>query len=308
VIEIVDVHATHPLIVGAARHLLHHALPPGLTDDRFDHRWEESLAEPGSTFWGALAVEGGHPVGMLAGSIHGTRLQLDALVEAHVELSQEEVLERLVDRVQERTNTVAVKTVEIWGKPAADWHEAVVMARGFEPHRSLHQMRCPLPIDEAALDTRAFEPGVDDEALRLVNNAAFLGHPDQGDLSPADFAEKLCEPGVSPEGIRIHEIDGRIAGFCWTKIHDEPQLGEIFAIGLHPDFHGKGLGAPMTAAGLHWLHEQGLPVGMLYVEADNEPAIRTYRNLGFTIVRTDRAWQCTAAEAAERAKRRSERV
>jgi len=43
-------------------------------------------------------------------------------------------------------------------------------------------------------------------------------------------------------------------------------------------------------AGLAWLHDQGLTTGMLYVEADNEPAVRTYVRLGFSVVRTDRAW------------------
>ena len=47
----------------------------------------------------------------------------------------------------------------------------------------------------------------------------------------------------------------------------------------------------MTAAGLDWLADQGLTTGMLYVEHDNAPAIRTYERLGFTPHRTDRAWQ-----------------
>ena len=38
------------------------------------------------------------------------------------------------------------------------------------------------------------------------------------------------------------------------------------------------------------LAERGETIGMLYVEADNVPAIRTYEGLGFDIVRTDRAW------------------
>ncbi len=46
----------------------------------------------------------------------------------------------------------------------------------------------------------------------------------------------------------------------------------------------------MTASGLDWLAQQGLQVAMLYVEADNEPAIRTYERLGFAVVRSDRSW------------------
>ena len=100
----------------------------------------------------------------------------------------------------------------------------------------------------------------------------------------------MAQPWFDPEGIRLYEVDGVLAGFCWTKRHDEPKLGEIYVICIDPDFHGRGLGRPMTAAGLDWLAEQGETIGMLYVEADNVPAIRTYEGLGFDIVRTDRAW------------------
>jgi mycothiol synthase len=104
----------------------------------------------------------------------------------------------------------------------------------------------------------------------------------------------VAQPWFDPDGLRLYERDGRLAGFCWTKIHRRPlpldDLGEIYVIGVDPDHHGQGLGVPMTAAGLDWLAGRGLRVGMLYVEAGNQPAIRTYERLGFGIVRTDRAW------------------
>jgi mycothiol synthase len=102
----------------------------------------------------------------------------------------------------------------------------------------------------------------------------------------------MAEPWFEPGGLRLHEREGRLAGFCWTKIHRRPtgDLGEIYVIGVDPDFHGRGLGVPMTAAGLQWLSARGLRTGMLYVEAGNLPAIATYERLGFSVVRTDRAW------------------
>ena len=68
-------------------------------------------------------------------------------------------------------------------------------------------------------------------------------------------------------------------------------MGEIFVIAVDPDFHGRGLGVPMTLAGLEWLADRGLRHGMLYVEADNDAANATYRRIGFTRHRTDRAYR-----------------
>lgn len=297
--EIVDVAASDPLVVNAARHLLEHALPAYLADDRFDDRWADAVRSPDTRFHGVVAIADGHPVGYLGGSVENGRLALDSLVADHGGSAPREVFDRLLARLCERevngaeVDRAGVDVVEIWGKPAHEWHEQVAVDHGFHELRSLHQMRCALPVGVDPLPTRAFRPHTDDETLRLLNNAAFEGHPDQGDLSSAAFATKLAEPGVSPEGIRIYEADGSAKGFCWTKIHHDQGLGEIFAIGLHPSVHGRGLGAPMTAAGLDWLASQGLETGMLYVEADNGPAIRTYRRLGFEIVRTDRAWSTT---------------
>ena len=43
-------------------------------------------------------------------------------------------------------------------------------------------------------------------------------------------------------------------------------------------------------AGLQLVSERGIRVGMLYVDAANEPAVALYRSLGFTVHRIDRAY------------------
>lgn len=277
------------MTVDAARHLLHHALPLDFGDDRFNQRWVDSLHDAPELFAGVVATGGGHPIGFLGGLANNDTLYLEALVADHHRGSQTALLEEMFERV--RLLPLAMESeIEMWGKPAMPWHEEVAVRQGLREVRALHQMRCPLPVEIDPLPTRGFRPGMDDEALRLLNNAAFLGHPDQGGLDSIEFVHKLAEPGVSPEGIRLFEHGGRLAGFCWTKIHHDRGLGEVYAIGLDPSVHGRGLGAGMTAAGLDWLHGQGLATGMLYVEATNAPAIRTYEKLGFDIVRTDKAW------------------
>lgn len=166
-----------------------------------------------------------------------------------------------------------------------------------------------------------------------TNNKAFSWHPEQSGLTAGKVKETLDSPEFSLEGIRLlrktskqspggpvptpstekqkahvlPDLDAsnqaqkakQLAGFCWTKIHLDlrPVVGEIYVIGLHPDFHGRRLGKPLTAAGLKWLADQGLDTAMLYVESDNYPAIKTYESIGFTVARTDRCFRRLPVEA-----------
>ncbi|MEM7276395.1 MAG: mycothiol synthase [Actinomycetota bacterium] len=274
--------------------LLDDALPPALRDDRFD-----GWTAPADLIL-ALALDGDRPIGYLGGAVDRGRVQLDGLLAAdRAEGIEGAVLAAALYRAVEPSLTTAdAATVELWGRPAAGWHRALADRNGFDDHRALHQMRCGLPIDADPVPSRPFVPGQDEHRLLTVNNRAFADHPDQGGMTIDDLRAASTRPWFDPDGIRLHDDPDdpdRLAGFCWTKIHqpladDQPALGEIYAIGVDPDHHGKGLGVPMTAAGLTWLAGQGLTTGMLYVEADNHPAIRTYEKLGFDRHRTDRAW------------------
>ena len=75
-------------------------------------------------------------------------------------------------------------------------------------------------------------------------------------------------------------------GFHWTKIHPAPTgvapHGEVYVLGVDPDAQGRGLGKALTLAGLAHLRERGVDHVLLYVEADNDPAVSLYRRVGFT--------------------------
>jgi len=195
----------------------------------------------------------------------------------------------LADALIAEAATYASGRVHWWVRAPSASEAAVAEHAGMHLARALHQMRRPLPTGlPVDVDTRAFVVGQDEEAWVAVNNRAFAGHPEQGGWDVDTLRARESEPWFDADGFRLYEEDGRLLGFCWTKIHrdaepmPDPLLGEIYVIGVDPDGHGRGLGRALTLAGLEWLSSRGVSVGMLYVDAANTTAMKLYRSIGFT--------------------------
>jgi mycothiol synthase len=164
--------------------------------------------------------------------------------------------------------------------------------------RELWQMRRDLTDLPAVSEARGAElrtysgPGDDDELLR-VNNAAFAWHPEQAGWTERDVAERRGESWFDPAGLFLAtDVDsGALLGFHWTKIHGNG-LGEVYIVGVDPAAQGRGLGRMLTLAGLHYLAKRlGTEATvLLYVEADNSAAVKTYEALDFDIFSRDVAY------------------
>lgn len=194
----------------------------------------------------------------------------------------------------------------IWAHGNLDAARATASALGLTAVRELWQMRRSLsalpPLSDAPGVRLTTYPGpeVDTELLR-VNNAAFHWHPEQGGWTQADVDERRGESWFDPAGLFLAydaaDLRGeRLLGFHWTKIHPGSGLGEVYVVGVGPDAQGRGLGALLTLAGLHYLADRLGTDGtvLLYVEADNTAAVKTYQRLGFELYSADVAYAGTS--------------
>ena len=207
----------------------------------------------------------------------------------HLDPEPDDGIVELIDAIRLADN--AGSDCPTWVHGATDTFDEAMVAEGFTSDRTLLQMRCPLPAEPTDLVTRSFTDADTDEFI-AVNNRAFSWHPEQSGLTRESIAKDRAADWFDPDGFRLHHADGRLAGFCWTKVHTEPEaLGEIYVIALDPDVHGRGLGVPMTLAGLAHLADRGLTTGMLYVESDNDAAVATYECIGFSVHRSDKLWR-----------------
>lgn len=169
---------------------------------------------------------------------------------------------------------------------------------GFTRGRELLQLRRSLldPLPEltvpAGVLLRPFVADADEAAMVAVNNRAFHWHPEQGGWDVEQVRVREREPWFDPDGFLLAvDQDGQLLGYHWTKIHGTAdagdRIGEVYVLGVDPAAHGRGLGGTLTVAGLRYLREQGLDTVLLYVEADNAPAIAVYRRLGFEHWKSD---------------------
>ena len=266
-----------------------------LDDTRLsDHLLLDLTQGPRPGFIGALAYEDDALVGYAQASTGNDGYVIDGIADtvqcADPMATRSELLIALVEQLP------ADAALTWWAQPDAAAASTAEHLR-MRADRQLLQMQRALPITEATtVVLRAFEVGRDEQAWLMVNNAAFAAHGEQGGWDIATLQQRIREPWFDPEGFLLHERDGRLAAFCWTKMHpgaaeDSGLTGEIYVIAVHPDFHGLGLGKALTVAGLEHMQGNGAEMAMLYVDATNTSAVRLYESLGFTVLRIEQSYR-----------------
>ena len=212
-------------------------------------------------------------------------------IAVHPTYRNQGVADRLVGALQTARGLDGLKAWSHGNHEAA----ADLAARyGFGPVRELWKMRlatASAELPDAGLpdgvSLRAFVPGQDEGAWLAANSEAFAHHPEQGGMTRADLDARMAEDWFDPAGFLLAvDGSGRLLGYHWTKVHPRhgghPAIGEVYVVGVSPAAQGMGLGKALTVAGIRHLQNLGLHAVMLYVDADNAPAVRLYQRLGFT--------------------------
>ena len=182
--------------------------------------------------------------------------------------------------------------LRIWAHGDLPAAQAFAAAFGFERVRSLWLMGRPLtddlprPAIPAGVVVDTFVLGADDDAWVELNARVFADHPEQGRWSLDDLRDRTSEAWFDPAGFFIARRGPSMVGFHWTKVHDE-STGEVYVVGIDPTERGRGLGTSLTLVGLHHLRDIGLDRAILYVDENNQSAVRLYGGLGFERVAAD---------------------
>ncbi|CAN5287561.1 mycothiol synthase [soil metagenome] len=224
------------------------------------------------------------------------------------------LLERLLSGRAEVAGVVPPVPRQAWAHGDHPASRRLAASHGFAPARTLLQLRRPITTAEAspatgpvgaespavtAVTIDSFVAGRDDEEWVALNARVFAGHPEQGRLTVADLHARMAEPWFRADDFLVARSTGAnspgddgMVGFNWLKIDPaEPEVGEIYAIGVDSGHAGHGLGRRLMERGLARLAERGCTMAALYVEEDNSSAVPLYRSLGFTDFTVDILYQ-----------------
>jgi mycothiol synthase len=150
-------------------------------------------------------------------------------------------------------------------------------------HRDLTTQSLPQRSHEFTIET--FNAATHKQVWLDLNNTVFAHHEDQGNWAMADLENRMAEPWFEPQGFFLATQSGEIEGFVWTKIHqdlvNQDPVGELYVVGTAPEHHGRGIARALSVEAINYFVTKGLKHAMLYVDADNEKALKLYQSLGF---------------------------
>ena len=166
--------------------------------------------------------------------------------------------------------------------------QGVLASEGFTPSKVYWMMRWEAEevrsVDlPPSLSFRTFKPDQDEEALTELQNSAFAQSWGFCPNSVEEISARVRLERSDPNGI-VFISDGRTPiAYNWTMSasNEAGSVGWITMTGVHPDYRGRRLGAPVVVKGMEYLKAKGVAGIELEVDSENTPARELYLELGF---------------------------
>lgn len=101
------------------------------------------------------------------------------------------------------------------------------------------------------------------------------------DPYPLDLLQHLQRE--NPLSFLVAEVDGRVVGYIIGTVRF-PNVGHVLAIGVEPEYRGKGIGTALMKSIFEYFKKRGVGKVRLEARESNKVARQFYRSLGFVEV------------------------
>jgi len=143
-------------------------------------------------------------------------------------------------------------------------------------------------IAQTALQCRHLQRGEEDK-LTQIQNRSFAGTWGYNPNTVEEIIYRTNLSNCSPQDVVLTCDGGKMVAYCWTRLVYEAEAalgerkGQIFMLGVAPDYRGRGIGKRVLLAGLSYLESKGVQIAEVTVDSKNPSARALYRSVGFKI-------------------------
>ena len=234
------------------------------------------IVETATGIVGCMNVVSEHQIG---------RVILNCLI--HPEHRQHGLASRLLVHAIHRAEELGAAVAQISMRQGDSAAQDAISKLGFSLVRHFRQMKVNMAdlneheTSQASLRCCHLQSG-EEASLTEVQNRSFVGSWGYHPNTVEEITYRLGLSRCSPDDVVLANDGNRISGYCWTNITSESE-GQIYMIGVDPDFQGQGIGRRVLLAGLSHLKSKGFPVAELTVDSQNKMACTLYESTGFKV-------------------------